>query len=129
MDGLPLGVFKEPQSSDHDHLSEAYALADQYEGTTWLLLSGGDKSAAATPFLSLDNTAVRVRSMHMDQTGKSVLLRLLNVTNETQPVTCSVEATVKGGSLTKLDGTTLSTLSFPARKPGRRQSFPFLKMS
>ncbi|MBA3994552.1 MAG: hypothetical protein C0469_13570 [Cyanobacteria bacterium DS2.3.42] len=112
----PLGVFKEPQSSDHDHLSEAYALADQYEGSTWLLLSGGDKAGAATPFLSLDNSAVRVRSMHMDETGKSVLVRLLNVTNEVQPVVCSLDAMVKGASLTRLDGTALSALEFASSK-------------
>ncbi len=112
----PLGVFKEPQTSDHDHLSEAYELADQYEGTTWLLLSGGEKTDATAPFLTLNNNAVRVRSMHMDQSGNAVLVRLLNVTNETQPVTLSLDSAVKGGSLTRLDGKPVSTLEFAEKK-------------
>ncbi|MCC7528884.1 MAG: hypothetical protein IT342_10200 [Candidatus Melainabacteria bacterium] len=108
----PLGVFKEPQASDHDHLSEAYALADQYEGTTWLILSGGQKAEATAPFLTLNNSAVRVRSMHMDQSGKSVIVRLLNVTSEAQEVTCSVDSSVRKGSFIKLDGSAISRLAF-----------------
>lgn len=108
----PLGVFRETKTTDHDQLSEAYALADQYEGSTWLLLTGGGKAEPAEPFITLDNSAVRVRSMHMDQSGKSVLLRLLNVTNEPQSLTCSVDAAVMTGSLTRLDGKELSKLDF-----------------
>ncbi len=125
----PLGVFREPQASDHDCLSEAYALADQYEGSTWLVLSGDAKSiktaksepAEPESFLNLDNSAVRVRSMHMDQSGKSVLVRLLNVTGEAQKVTCSVQPPVRKASLTKLDGTLVSSLELTAAR-GRKEA-------
>jgi alpha-mannosidase/mannosylglycerate hydrolase len=122
----PLGVFSETKATDHDQLSEAYALADQYEGMTWLLLTGSDSenavvgeskdsrdsTEATSPFLRLDNNAVRVRSMHMDQSGKSVFVRLLNVTNEPQALNCSVAASVKAGSLTRLDGMDILKMEF-----------------
>lgn len=119
----PLGVFSEIKATDHDQLSEAYALADQYEGTTWLLLTGGDSVDSTEPFISLDNGAVRVRSMHMDQSGKSVMVRLLNVTNEPQSVTCSLDPSVKAGSLTRLDGTVVSKLDFSGSKRGSETKF------
>lgn len=112
----PLGVFArpkpdgKPQSGNPGDLAEAYALADQYEGTTWLLLCGGDSAEAEGSFLTLDNDSVRVRSMHMDQSGKSVLIRLLNVTLDTQKVTCSLAGSVKKAGLVKLDGTLISSL-------------------
>lgn len=115
----PLGVFARSASNPGD-LPEAYALADQYEGTTWLLLSGGDKTEAAEPFLTLDNNAVRVRSMHMDQSGKSVLIRLLNVTLDSQKLTCSLSDSVGNAELVKLDGTVVSKLQFGGER-GRKQ--------
>jgi len=119
----PLGIFSETKATDHDQLSEAYALADQYEGATWLLLTGGDKAEACQPFITLDNGAIRIRSMHMDQSGKSVLLRLLNVTNEPQSLTCSVDASVKAGSLTRLDGTEVTKLDCSAAEGSKVMQF------
>jgi alpha-mannosidase len=119
----PLGIFSETKTADHDQLSEAYALADQYEGPTWLLLTGGDKAETSQPFITLDNGAIRVRSMHMDQSGKSVLLRLLNVTNEPQSLTCSVDASVRAGSLTRLDGTEVAKLDCSAAEDRKVMKF------
>ncbi len=125
----PLGVFSnhskylkgdsKAQTDDRAHLPEAYALADQYEGTTWLLLSGGDQADSTAPLITLDNHAVRVRSMHMDQSGKSVLVRLLNVTSDSQSVHCSIDAMIAGGSLTRLDGMLVSKLVLESAK-GRK---------
>ena len=121
----PLGVFKESKSSDHDQLAEAYALADQYEGSTWLLLTGGESVDSSPPFVTLDNSAVRIRSMHMDQSGKAVLLRMLNVTNEAQSLNLSVTASVKSGSLTRLDGNEIAQVSFSSEKDRKVANLSF----
>jgi hypothetical protein len=116
----PLGIFGKQQSGNGGDLPEAYALADQYEGTTWLLLAGEAKAESTEPFLTLDNNAVRVRSMHMDPSGKSVMVRLLNVTLDAQKVTCSLSDRVKKAGLAKLDGSVVANLQFGSGD-GRKQ--------
>lgn len=118
----PLGIFDGVRhkkksaangrgSTDHAHLPEAYELADRFEGTTWLLLSGEGHDADFESFVKLDSESVRVRSLHMDNSGKSAYVRLLNVTAESQDVTVSMVSQIRAASKVRLDGFELSGLS------------------
>ncbi|MBC7999085.1 MAG: hypothetical protein IAF58_14140, partial [Leptolyngbya sp.] len=107
----PAGVFEEGV----DLLNEAYALADRFEGNVWLLLSDAARNVEggksnATSFLHLDNGAVRVRSLYMNQDGKSVILRLLNVTADPQELTLKLSGIFDRATRIRLDGVKLYEL-------------------
>jgi hypothetical protein len=113
----PLSVPKRASSPElltDELVVEAYALAEQYEGSLWPLLERdkGRSSQAEDRLFVLDNKAVRVVAQFVEDDGKVFVVRLLNVAQSKQKVRIKADFKFDEAALCWLNLDSISKVKF-----------------
>lgn len=94
----PLSVLDNTASSKADSLDDcaraaAYRLAERFEGSLWSTPLTPESDAALTlgSAVQADNASIRLTALYSNDEGKSLLLRLLNVSMKPQHTELSVQ--------------------------------------
>jgi|AGTN01.1.fsa_nt_gi Alpha-mannosidase len=112
----PAGKVLGSRLSDMER-SAAYRLAELYEGTLWSApVAQGDSSSLAKTLdeshslFDIEGSAVNFSALYSNDGGKSLLLRLLNVTNQQQLANITIGVDHKKVEIVDLAGNTLERL-------------------